>query len=151
MGSQISKRDEMSEMDIEILKMRSHGRVASAESAKNLPLLQEVFQDVPKVSFLPVGSNIHINFHGLSGKAGDIVCPILSQKFPGADKNQISFYLLLMRPVDSPDFLKTILFVQNEQVRHCIYVDQWGYSQPLRFANIEEVIGEVRRMISLVY
>jgi hypothetical protein len=126
------------------------------QNANDIPLilsrLREAFQDLPSVSFIQKSRTIRIYFNLLycSNAAEDILRPLINEYFRSADKNNIRFFLSLTLLLDAPDFL-TFLFAQNGNVNATIYVDQWGYSQPLRFANIEEVIGEVRRIISLVY
>ena len=139
-----------SAMDQMMLQMMRQMRQGADESAGNLPRLREAFVGDPRVSFDLDGRAIQINFRTISNGAEDIVRPILSQKFPFADKNQIRFYLSLVRPPDAPDFLETLLFAQNGQVRHCVYIEEFGYSDICRFHDLEEVIVEIRRMLDLV-
>ena len=112
----------------------------------NFDLLQEEFKDDKRVSFVKDGFSLNINFLSLSSAAEDLVRPLLIP-FSGAGKNKISFYLSLG---GGKSTFMTILFVHNGQFCHSLNVDQWGYSQPLSFANIEEVIEEIQRMITLI-
>ena len=137
----------MEEMMQQMLRQMRQG---ADESADNLPLLQKAFVGDPRVSFDLDGRAIQINFRTISKGTEGILHPILSQNFPGADKKEIRFYLSLVRPPDAPDFLETLLFAQNGQVRHCVYIEEFGYSNICRFHDLEEVIVEIRRMLDLV-
>jgi hypothetical protein len=142
--------DAMFVFEMEMARMKRNGIKATQVSAENLPLFQKKFEGDPNVLFFQVGSTININFPELSGKAGDILRPFINEKFPRTDKNKISLYLKLMKPAENPDIFKTILFVQYEQIRHYIFVDQLGYNDSRQFDNIEQVIVEIQRMITLI-
>ena len=69
----------------------------------------------------------------------------------------VKFYMVISRVFDAPETFKVRLFADVFESFNCtktysIYVDKWNYSEEefQSFANIDEVILEIERMISIV-
>ena len=120
------------------------------ECSRNLPILQEAFAENPYVLIEQYFDllRVSLDLYNLSKKAEDDVWLVLKDEFPGVDKNTINLYIQIGH---SGDFLETILFAGNGKTDTSIYVDEWGYSNYPLFANIDEVIEEVRRVVALIY